>query len=149
MSGTGLLSRDCPAKINLFLEVLSRREDGYHEIDTVLQTVGLFDTLFAREGPEGVRLRVEGADLPTDEGNLVVRAANRLAQIGGTGKGVDLVLVKRIPIQAGLGDPELFHEYRSLIRFQLAKLHLYLCRQGRDERVLMGVAGTDPLYQCG
>ncbi|MEN8149194.1 MAG: 4-(cytidine 5'-diphospho)-2-C-methyl-D-erythritol kinase [Planctomycetota bacterium] len=107
MSGTELLSRDCPAKINLFLEVLSRRADGFHEIDTILRTIGLFDTLFARKGPPGIRLRVEGADLPTDGGNLVHRAAAALLDVLGPGpvpeRGVDLTLVKRIPVQAGLG----------------------------------------------
>jgi 4-diphosphocytidyl-2-C-methyl-D-erythritol kinase len=98
------LSRDCPAKINLFLEVRARRPDGYHEVDTILQTVGLFDTLSGRAVPEaGIRLRVFGADLPEDEGNLVYRAAARFLAETGYDGGVSLRLDKRIPVQAGLG----------------------------------------------
>ena len=104
MSETGILSRDCPAKVNLFLEVLSRRPDGYHEIHTVLQTVGLYDTISGRAVPErGVHLNVVGADLPTDGGNLVYRAAERFLAETGTDGGVALRLDKRIPVQAGLG----------------------------------------------
>jgi len=104
VSDKGILTRDCPAKINLFLEVRSRRPDGYHEIDTVLQTVGLFDTLSGRAAAcDGIRLTVFGSDLPTDERNLVYRAAALFREERGLDGGVTLRLDKRIPVEAGLG----------------------------------------------
>src|SRR5262245_28928319 len=70
-----------PAKVNLFLEVLGRRPDGYHEITTLMVAVNLFDTLeFKEEFPEGVHLACDHPDLPTDPTNLICRAAELLRQ---------------------------------------------------------------------
>ncbi|MHC4180590.1 MAG: 4-(cytidine 5'-diphospho)-2-C-methyl-D-erythritol kinase [Planctomycetota bacterium] len=105
-----------PAKLNLFFEVLAKREDGYHEIETLMCPVGLYDTLSFRERPRGqLELscqRVNGASGPADpegealpEGrkNLVLRAVELLRQQAGVDSGATLRLVKRIPIAAGLG----------------------------------------------
>ena len=97
------LERSCPAKVNLFLEVHARRPDGFHEIRTVLQAVGLMDTLTAAPIAEGVEVRVEGADLPAGPGNLVFAAARLFLDRFEIDGGVELDLVKRIPIEAGLG----------------------------------------------
>jgi 4-diphosphocytidyl-2-C-methyl-D-erythritol kinase len=94
---------DCHAKINLFLEVLGRREDGYHEIRTVLAPIRLCDTLEAETAPAGIRLTVEGADLPADERNLAHRAARLFLDRFASGRGAVLRLAKRIPVAAGLG----------------------------------------------
>jgi 4-diphosphocytidyl-2-C-methyl-D-erythritol kinase len=93
------------AKINLHLEVAGRRADGYHELRTVFQTIDLGDELrLERRRRAGVELRVEGADLPTDERNLAVRAARLyLERWGPAGAGVAIELVKRIPAGGGLG----------------------------------------------
>ncbi len=105
-----------PAKINLGLEVLGRRDDGYHDLITLFQAVHLGDTLDLRlrEQP-GVDLRVRseiargfsGATSPLElgpvESNLVVRAAKRLLPSEGRWRGVEASLVKRIPVGAGLG----------------------------------------------
>lgn len=94
----------CPAKINLFLEVVRRRADGYHDIDTVMQAIDLFDDLtVAARDDEAIRLACSDPSLPTDEGNLVVRAALALREATGTARGAELSLVKRVPSQAGLG----------------------------------------------
>jgi len=104
VSLTDLTCHDCPAKINLFLEVRARRPDGFHEIDTVLQKICLFDTVSVRyEREPGIRLEVFGADLPTNGGNLVYRAAELFLNWSDMGGGVSLRLDKRIPVQAGLG----------------------------------------------
>jgi 4-diphosphocytidyl-2-C-methyl-D-erythritol kinase len=92
------------AKINLFLRVLSRNDDGFHAIETLLCLIDLSDTLTAerREGC-GVTIEVEGADTGPPNQNLAVRAAERVLEATGNRFGVHLKLVKRIPIRAGLG----------------------------------------------
>ena len=88
-----------PAKINWTLEVLGRREDGYHEVRTVLQAIDLCDILEFGPG-EGVRLEVEGPHEALED-DLVLRAAALLD--GGGGRGARIRLTKRIPVAAGLG----------------------------------------------
>jgi 4-diphosphocytidyl-2-C-methyl-D-erythritol kinase len=94
---------DCPAKINLFLEVHSRRPDGFHEIETVLVTIALFDTLHLSVADPGVETVVLGADLPTDDRNLVTKAAKLFLSRVAPDAGVRIRLEKRIPMMAGLG----------------------------------------------
>ncbi|MFW6163403.1 MAG: 4-(cytidine 5'-diphospho)-2-C-methyl-D-erythritol kinase [Planctomycetota bacterium] len=94
----------CPAKLNLFLEVVRRREDGYHDIETVMQAVDLFDDLAIEAREDGaVRLACSEPGLPTDGRNLVVRAAVALREATGCELGADMRLTKRIPAEAGLG----------------------------------------------
>ncbi|MGI8477049.1 MAG: 4-(cytidine 5'-diphospho)-2-C-methyl-D-erythritol kinase [Thermomicrobiales bacterium] len=90
-----------PAKLNLGLEVLGRRDDGYHEVSTILATVSLFDRL-AFSPSADIRLTVEDAELDNDE-NLVVRAARLLRRRSGVRIGAAISLTKRIPAAAGLG----------------------------------------------
>jgi 4-diphosphocytidyl-2-C-methyl-D-erythritol kinase len=90
------------AKVNLALEVLGKRGDGYHEIATVLQAVDLFDRLTV-ETADTLSLLADDPELPTDEGNLVMRAARLLQKTAGIEKGARIELQKRIPVAAGLG----------------------------------------------
>ena len=94
-----------PAKINLHLRVLGRRNDGIHEIQTLLQTIDLADDLHASVAPpEVLELRVHPAGiLPSGDDNLVLRAAQALRHHAGVEHGARLELSKRIPIGAGLG----------------------------------------------
>jgi 4-diphosphocytidyl-2-C-methyl-D-erythritol kinase len=92
-----------PAKINLFLEVVSRRADGYHEIESVMQLVDLCDEVRLRRIPRGIRVSVRGADLPGGRGNLACRAAALLQEQAGIREGVQIHLEKRIPVGGGLG----------------------------------------------
>ena len=105
-----------PAKLNLFFEVLARRDDGYHEIETLMCPIDLYDTLYFREEPSGqIDLQCERVlesgnsgsgvcgDLPRQGDNLVVRATEVLRSQAGVRGGATLRLVKRIPIAAGLG----------------------------------------------
>ncbi len=62
---------DCPAKINLFLEVLGKRADGYHEVATVMQTIELYDRLFFRSRKKGIRIICRSDCVPVDERYLV------------------------------------------------------------------------------
>jgi 4-diphosphocytidyl-2-C-methyl-D-erythritol kinase len=95
----------CPAKVNLHLEVLGRRPDGYHELRTVFAAVGVWDELVLDAAPKGAfELAVEPADaVARGDDNLVLRAARALdARLGG-GHGARMVLRKRIPVGGGLG----------------------------------------------
>jgi 4-diphosphocytidyl-2-C-methyl-D-erythritol kinase len=102
--GTALVI-DAPAKLNLHLSVLGRRADGYHELETVMASIGLYDTLRLEPEQDGrLELTCEGADsLAADESNLVLRAARLMAAEHGASPGARLRLLKRIPMQAGLG----------------------------------------------
>jgi len=106
----------CCAKLNLSLAVLDRRPDGFHEIESLMVPVSLADTLFVRATAEpGIRLgvqfggqlagagRILARDVPTDDRNLVVRAATALAAEAGIDRGLSIHLVKHIPSGAGLG----------------------------------------------
>lgn len=90
------------AKVNLALEVLSKRDDGYHEIATVMQTVDLTDRL-TLEDADTVELRVSDGTVPTDVTNLALRAVQALRAAAGVDRGVRVALDKRIPVAAGLG----------------------------------------------
>jgi 4-diphosphocytidyl-2-C-methyl-D-erythritol kinase len=95
-----------PAKINLGLEVLFRRRDGYHEVATLLQALRLTDRVdLALSVEPGVRLRTipAGVDLGPEERNLVVQAAALIPALKGQPPGVDITLTKRIPVGAGFG----------------------------------------------
>src|SRR6516225_7128761 len=86
-----------PAKVNLFLEVLGKRPDGYHEIATLMVAVSLYDTLALKENAGAVVLRCDSPHLPTGPENLVCRAAELLRQHTGCERGAHIDLVKRIP----------------------------------------------------
>ena len=92
-----------PAKVNLFLEVLGRRPVGYHELASLMLTVGLYDSLEVRETDSGaVRLECDLPGLSVGPDNLVCRAAELIRSRFGVRSGVDVRLSKRIPTQAGL-----------------------------------------------
>jgi len=100
----GSLRVTAPAKVNLSLEVLGRRPDGFHEIRSVMQAVSLCDEMTLSARADGrVTLSCAPEGLPTDERNLVVRAARLMQQRYGVASGVAISLQKRIPIGGGLG----------------------------------------------
>ncbi len=103
-NGQADLTVRAPAKVNLCLEVLGKRPDGFHEIRTVMQAVSLCDELEFRRRPDGhVGLSCSDPQLPVDERNLAVRAARLLQQRLGVQEGVDISLRKRVPVGGGLG----------------------------------------------
>jgi 4-diphosphocytidyl-2-C-methyl-D-erythritol kinase len=92
------------AKINLGLRVHGRRPDGYHEISTVFQTISLRDTLTFQTTTDGkLELVCSDPSIPTDDSNLVLRAASALRERFGVGQGVRVELEKMIPAGGGLG----------------------------------------------
>ena len=90
-------------KINLGLDVLRRREDGYHEVRMIMQTVGLYDRidLVSQEQP-GIRVETNLYYLPNNENNLVYQAAKLLMDEFGVKKGISIKLKKFIPVAAGM-----------------------------------------------
>jgi 4-diphosphocytidyl-2-C-methyl-D-erythritol kinase len=93
----------CPAKVNLYLRVVGRRPDGYHELVTVMQPLTLADTLTVTLAGAGISLRCDRPDLPQGKENLVWRAVRQFQEETGLAPGVSLSLSKRIPVAAGLG----------------------------------------------
>lgn len=92
------------AKINLSLRILGKRSDGYHEVCTVLQTISLSDELsFAPREDSEFSLSCDASEVPTDQTNLIVRAALALKNAIGIQAGASVHLTKRIPTKAGLG----------------------------------------------
>lgn len=101
--GFGMIKEKAYAKINLGLDVLKRRADGYHEVKMIMQTIGICDDLtFEKSEAPGIHLEIAGADLPADENNLVCRAAMLIMETGKVAEGVHITLQKRIPIAAGM-----------------------------------------------
>jgi 4-diphosphocytidyl-2-C-methyl-D-erythritol kinase len=100
-----LIERFAPGKLNLGLEILRRRNDGYHEIETVFVPLRLADRLVVGHAPagRGIQLAVRGAKLPLDASNLAWRAAERVCAELGVPADVEIWLEKRVPIAAGLG----------------------------------------------
>ncbi len=92
------------AKVNLFLEVLGKRPDGYHELVTLFERIDLADQLTLEEIP-GNRIEVlcDHPDVPQDGSNLVAKAVERYRQAVGWPNGIRITLEKRIPVAAGLG----------------------------------------------
>ncbi len=98
-----IISLKAPAKINLFLEILGKRDDGYHEIETIMQEIDLADNLQFEETQEGVELECNDKNIPLNQDNLVCKAANLILKECGIKKGVLINLEKNIPVGAGLG----------------------------------------------
>lgn len=96
-----------PAKINLFLEVNKKRLDGFHDIETIFQSVSLYDVLHISLAPSGVHLHSTGPfsrELPPAKNNIIVNAVTRvLKECKNRNTGVSVRLTKNIPLGAGLG----------------------------------------------
>jgi 4-diphosphocytidyl-2-C-methyl-D-erythritol kinase len=92
------------AKINWSLQILGKRSDGYHELVTLLQTVSLCDEItFELRDDSQIILHCDDASIPTDDTNLIVKAAVALRKRLGSSSGAEITLTKKIPAQGGLG----------------------------------------------
>lgn len=92
-----------PAKVNLYLAVLGRRPDGYHTLETLYERLDLADELCLTRTAAGLSLRCDDPAMPTDDRNLVIKAAKAFFQAAGISGGMEAVLTKRIPAAGGLG----------------------------------------------
>jgi len=97
------LEKKSPCKVNLLLNILGKRPDGFHELETVLHPVGLCDRLSFTRGGRGIQLACSDPALPADERNLAHRAAASFLQAARLDEGVRIELEKKIPLAAGLG----------------------------------------------
>lgn len=97
------LVKSSPCKVNLLLNVLGQRADGFHELETIMFPLRLYDELRFEHASGEVRLSCNLPDLPTDRTNLVIRAAESFFAAIGRRSGVSIHLEKRVPLAAGLG----------------------------------------------
>ncbi|MDD5772770.1 MAG: 4-(cytidine 5'-diphospho)-2-C-methyl-D-erythritol kinase [bacterium] len=100
MNSISLLSY---AKVNLYLDILDKRPDNYHNILSLFQEIDLADKIVLEEIPEGITLHSEGIKVPEGNNNLVVKAARLFQETFQIKKGVSINLIKKIPVSAGLG----------------------------------------------
>ena len=122
------------AKINLTLDVLGDRPDGYHDIETVMHTIELHDSITLREDGDGIAVRCASPDVPQDTQNIVHRAASLLKETFRVPRGVEVELTKCIPIASGLGGGSSDAAVTLLGLAQMWKLRL-------SERQLLDLAG--------
>lgn len=127
------ITRKAYAKINLGLDVLRRREDGYHEVKMIMQTVNLYDTLTFAKQQEGITVTTDKAELPGDESNLIYRAARLLMETYDISGGVKIALQKKIPMAAGMAGGStdaaaVFHGMNEL--FDLGMSETQMCALG-------------------
>jgi 4-diphosphocytidyl-2-C-methyl-D-erythritol kinase len=97
------VERLSPCKVNLLLNILGKRPDGYHELETLLQPVALYDRLVLDAVPMGIHLTCSQPELPCGPDNLVYKAAVKFFQTTQINSGVRIHLEKHIPMAAGLG----------------------------------------------
>ena len=91
-----------PAKINLTLDILRKRDDGYHEVNMVMQTIGLYDTICASVTDDGIGLSMDSDIVPSNENNLAYKAAKIFLDEHNIKDGIDIKIEKNIPVAAGL-----------------------------------------------
>ena len=136
------------AKINLGLDVLRKREDGYHEVKMVMQTIGICDeiTFSTSAETEGVKLLADVDNLPLDGSNLIVKAAEMMIEKYNIQQGVEIKLVKNIPMAAGMagGSSDAAATLRGLNRlFGLGLTEEELCKIG------VKIGADVPYCVCG
>ena len=113
-------------KINLSLDVLGRRNDGYHEVKMIMHTVALHDGIFIKKERErGIRMECNLPSLPTNEENLMVRAAKAIMDEFSIEEGLSLRLMKRLPVAAGMAGGSadaaaVFHGINQLFHLNLS-----------------------------
>lgn len=134
------------AKVNLALDVLQRREDGYHEVETVLHTIALHDSITLRESGEGILVTTDDPSIPTDAGSLLYRTAALLREKYGVTRPVEIDVLKRIPVAAGLGGGSADAAMTLIGLAQMWKLRL----DRRELHALAGRLGSDiPFFLSG
>jgi 4-diphosphocytidyl-2-C-methyl-D-erythritol kinase len=97
------LEKPSPCKVNFILNILGRRADGFHELETVMHPVDVCDQITFETASRGIQLTCDNPELPVDSRNLVFRAAEAFLEAARPGTGIRIHLQKRIPMAAGLG----------------------------------------------
>jgi 4-diphosphocytidyl-2-C-methyl-D-erythritol kinase len=134
------------AKVNLGLNVLQRRDDGFHEIETVLHTVALHDDIFLREQGDGIKVIADTDAIPTGPDSLVFRAAATLREEHGVKQPVEIEIRKKVPVAAGLGGGSADAAVTLMGLAHMWKLRL----DGRDMATVAARLGSDvPFFLAG
>lgn len=121
------IKRKAYAKINLGLDVIRRRTDGYHEVKMIMQTVGIYDLLtFQKSREPGIFITIDNEELPTDKNNLIYRAAQMIMAEYDIQEGVEILLEKNIPIAAGMAGGStdaaaVFHGMKELFGLDMTR----------------------------
>lgn len=126
------LTRKAYAKINLGLDVIRRREDGYHEVRMIMQTISLYDILTFTKTEAGIVVVTDKDELPGDESNLVFKAAKLLVEAYGIKEGIKIDLQKKIPMAAGMagGSTDAAAVFRGMNElFRLGMAEEEMCRR--------------------
>ncbi len=164
------LTLNSPAKINLYLRVINKRKDGFHNIETVFERINLFDSLqLKKNNLNKIRIFCKHPGVPADSSNLCFKAAQLLKDEFSLRQGVDIRLIKRIPVAAGLGGGSgnaafVLLGLNKLWRLRLRKKELlrfaaklgsdvaffvsgkrFALGRGRGERIF-GIKGVKPLW---
>jgi 4-diphosphocytidyl-2-C-methyl-D-erythritol kinase len=134
------------AKINLGLRVVGRREDGYHELRTVFQTISLHDTLTFTWPAPALEVRVTGAALSAGRDNLVTRAARAFCRMAGVSPRVRIALCKRIPMGSGLGGGS---SDAAVTLAALDRIHGRPLGHGRLLEIAAGLGSDVPFFLTG
>jgi len=92
-----------PAKLNLYLDVTAKRQDGYHDIETIFEKIDLLDEIIIKEKGKGLKVRANVSDCSQGKDNIVYRAATALFKEAGINLNLDIEIKKKIPVSAGLG----------------------------------------------
>jgi 4-diphosphocytidyl-2-C-methyl-D-erythritol kinase len=143
-----MIKIQCPAKVNLFLEVTGRRADGYHRLATLFAKINLYDVLELETASRGVALEIEGGDgaLCAGPDNLVFRAAESFIRAFRVDGGARLRLVKRIPLGAGLGGGSSDAAGTLLGLAKLYGMRLDARRKARLRRIAAGLGADVPFF---
>ena len=144
---TEVLHLESPAKVNLRLEILKKREDGYHEIRTILQKISLHDTLhFSLKKEKGISITTHHPDLPVGQSNLVYRAVQSILERSDYRNGIHIEIEKRIPLGAGLGGGSSNAATTLKALNQLLKMKL---RKKELMEISLGIGADVPFFFLG
>ncbi len=91
------------AKINLYLNILGKRDDGYHEVESIMQSITLYDKLTLRPLKQGIRILCNESNIPANRENICYKAAKLFLRKTNSKKGLEIEIHKAIPVKAGLG----------------------------------------------
>jgi len=94
---------NAPAKVNLYLRILGKRRDGFHELETLFEKIDILDTISLKTAKTGIKLTSNDRDLPLDEANICHKAVRLIQKECMIGRGVSIHIKKSIPVAAGLG----------------------------------------------
>src|SRR5512143_1023050 len=103
MGSVNTITLRSPAKINLCLSVLGRRPDGYHDVEMLMQMVGVYDEVCVSPAGTGIALSCDAGSVPGGPANIAWKAADALLKRSGSQQGVTITIKKAIPVAAGLG----------------------------------------------